>query len=119
MFGFEESSKHTNYKDDYINKKADAVQPVNQKKVNVDLGDSLTDFATSYNRAFEGGQGGRPEKVNNNNRASNLTLGYDNSNYLTSQGATHNQKPVESYKQVSRTYGDNILLGDNQLAFDS
>ena len=84
----------------------------------MDLGDSLTDFTSSYNRAYEGGQGGRPEMVNTNTRQSNLTLGYDGDHYQTSQGASHNSKPVQPFKHIGRSYGDNIVLGDSHGGYE-
>ena len=56
--------------------------------------------------------------VNTNTRQSNLTLGYDADHYQTSQGTSHNSKPVQAFKHIGRNYGDNIVLGDSHGGYD-
>lgn len=53
MFGYEDPGYNTNYKDDYDKKKANYVRqkPVmDAREPHINLGDSLTDFTTTYNQ---------------------------------------------------------------------
>jgi len=93
-------------------------EKVNQKIVNVDLGDSLTDFTTSYKRTYDGAQGVRPEKVNSNS-GPNLILGYDQHHYTTSNAASHNLKPITNNQAPVRNYGTNITLGGDHNHYHS
>ena len=69
MLGFDGTNRQTNYKDDFFGKEGDRGQQVNQKIVHIELGDSLTDFTSSYKRTFEGAQApSQNTKVDNNIR---------------------------------------------------
>ena len=87
--------------------------------ISVDLGDALSDFTTSYNKAFEGNQGERPERVNNNISGTHLVLGYDNNQFITSNAASHNAKPILPAPANTRSYGTNISLGSDEGQFHS
>lgn len=54
VLGFNGGENKTNYKEDFLTKNGDRGEQVNQKIVHVELGDSLTDFTTSYKRNFDG-----------------------------------------------------------------
>jgi len=82
------------------------------------LGDTLTDFTTSYHKAHDGTQGGWREKINSNS-GNNVILGYDPNQYATSSVAAHNYKPISTSKGPTRNYETNILLGADNTQFNS
>jgi hypothetical protein len=57
VFGYDKSNDAygTNYKDEFNKKEntTNRVKPGDLKKNNIDFGDSLTDFATTYNRVYD------------------------------------------------------------------
>lgn len=83
----------------------------------MDLGDTLTDFTTSYNKAFDGTQGARTQPYQNPN--SNLVFGYDQGQFVTSNAASHNIKPISNSKGPGRSYQTNISLGTDGGQFNS
>lgn len=120
MLGFGGVPAATNYKDDFTHKTQSRPQPVNQRIISVELGDALTDFTTSYNRAHDGSQGERVQRnPNNNTAATNLVLGYDSNPFLTTNAVTHNPKPIPSASGAARSYATNISLGSDQGNFHS
>lgn len=84
------------------------------------MGDTLSDFTTSYHKAYDGTQGNRREKINSNS-GNNVVLGYDPNMYATSSAASHNSKPMLTNKGPVRNYETNILLGadNNQFASEN
>lgn len=60
MLGFGTEQQVTNYKDEFTQKQQERNKPVDQRIISVDLGDSLTDFTTTYHKAYDGSQGERP-----------------------------------------------------------
>lgn len=87
VLGFDGGKGSTNYREEFPAKEADRGKQVNQRIVSVDLGDSLTNFATSYNSAYDGTQAPRTEKIDNNSGPTNLILGYDKGAFITSNQA--------------------------------
>lgn len=119
MFGFGNNAQGTNYKDEFVQKQQERSKPVDQRIISVDLGDTLTDFTTSYNKAYDGTQGERAEKASNAVSNTHLVLGYDHNHFLTSNAASHNLKPITSNHPKGRSYGTNINLGTDQTNFHS
>jgi hypothetical protein len=119
VLGFGVGQQGTNYKDEFTQKQQEHNKPINQRIISVDLGDALTDFTTSYNKAYDGTQGERAERANNNIAGTHLVLGYDNNKFLTSNAATHNIKPILPVSANSRSYATNISLGTDQGQFHS
>ncbi len=119
VLGFGGPQQGTNYKDEFVTKQQERSRPINQRVISVDLGDTLTDFTTSYNKAYEGTQGERAERASNNNTGGNLVLGYDNNHFLTSNAATHNIKPILPSVANTRSYGTNINLGSDSGHYSS
>ncbi len=56
VLGFEPAKTNTNYRDEFALKEGERGKPVNQRIVSVQLGDTLSDFTTSYNKAYDGTQ---------------------------------------------------------------
>lgn len=79
--------------------------------MHIELGDSLTDFTTSYKKTYDGAQAAKNDKVDNNVRESNLVFGYGNTAYQTSNNAAHNAKPIAVNRAAERNYGTNVILG--------
>jgi hypothetical protein len=102
-----------------VQKQQERSKPVNQRIISVDLGDTLTDFTTSYNKAYDGTQGDRPEKANTNIGNTHLVLGYDQGQFVTSNAAIHNAKPLNASTGKGRSYVTNINLGSDQGHFHS
>jgi hypothetical protein len=119
VLGFGGAQQATNYKEEFTAKQQERSKPINQRVISVDLGDTLTDFTTSYKRAHDGTQGERAERANNNIAGTHLVLGYDNNKFLTSNAATHNAKPLLPAPANTRSYGTNISLGTDQGQFAS
>jgi len=46
-----------------------------------------------------------------------MILGSDKQNYTTSNAASYYQKPIASNQGNTRSYGTNILLGQDNSAF--
>lgn len=93
--------------------------PLDQKKRNIEFGDSLTDFTTTYNQVFDSKQ---PEKNILNAppmRRTNLILGNDAGNYVTQSSAAYQPVPVKKYEAVKGNNGSNINLGHDHIAFAS
>lgn len=55
VFGYDGSLFDTNYKDGYLKKTGinERPKPVSQREPHISLGDSLTDFATTYNQTHD------------------------------------------------------------------
>ncbi len=119
MFGFGNNPQGTNYKDEFVQKHQERSKPVDQRIISVDLGDTLTDFTTSYNKAYDGTQGEKAEKAGNSVSNTHLVLGYDQNNFVTSNAAIHNIKPISSNNGKGRSYVTNINLGNDQPHFHS
>ena len=97
-----------------MKKEGDRGQQVNQKIVHIELGDSLTDFTSSYKRTFDGAQGQQNDgKVDNNIRQSNLVFGFGGNGYQTSSNSAHNSKPISTTKGQERSYVGNVLMGSD------
>lgn len=117
VLGFGDKQPLTNYREEYSQKAAEKVKQVNQRVVNVDLGDTLTDFTTSYHKAYDGSQGGRPDRLTA--APASIVLGYDPNAYTTSNAASHNAKALPNSKAPARNYGTNIVLGGDGPHFHS
>ena len=87
VFGYDGSNYGTNYNDDYLKKNSGhqgPAKPINQKEPHICLGDSLTDFTTTYNKIHDAKEASRPEpKDPQLIRKSNMILGNDASNFQT------------------------------------
>ena len=87
VFGYENDSAYkTNYKEEFDKKESNhnRVKPGDLKKNNIDFGDTLTDFTTTYARVFE--TKNAPLQLNNKNtpqdgRKSHLMLGNDQATF--------------------------------------
>lgn len=52
ILGFGNNQHQTNYQNDFAGGQTDRAKQVNQRLVSIELGDTLTDFTTSYNGTF-------------------------------------------------------------------
>jgi hypothetical protein len=111
VLGFDGGKGITNYRDEFPAKEADRGKQVNQRIVSVDLGDTLTNFATSYNSSYDGAQAPRTEKIDNNSGPTNLILGYDKGAFVTSSQAELGPKAISANNRVQRSYEGNVVFG--------
>lgn len=86
VFGYDDEEKYkTNYKDEFDQKVSNTnrVKPSDVKKANIDFGDSLTDFTTTYAQIYDKktplGQNNSSGKVEA--RRSHITLGNDKTSF--------------------------------------
>lgn len=68
VLGFDHEQTKTNYQQDFVKGEGDRGKQINQRVVNIDFGDSLTDFTSTYKKVFEGAQAPPTEKIDNNIR---------------------------------------------------
>ena len=86
--------------------------PVNQREPHINLGDSLTQFTTTYNQTHDHKEGERANPGDPNMiRKSNMILGNDRSNFETQNNATYTQKPIQNYHSSQRSNISSISLG--------
>lgn len=83
------------------------------------MGDTLTDFTTSYKKTYDGAQVPRTEKIDNNTGKTNLVLGYDQPAFTTTHSTSHAPKPLTNNKNVQRNYGTNVVFGGDSGNFHS
>lgn len=96
------------------------------KKNNIEFGDSLTDFTTTYGKVYDNKSG--PLQQNNGNikidkndgRKSNLMLGNDRLAYETQNGAVYRNNLITSNHHVHKeSNSSNINLGSDGVNYAS
>ena len=119
VLGFDPNSNQTNYKDEFIKKATDKAEKVDQRVVSVELGDTLTDFTTSYKNTYTGTQAPPTQQANSGLGKNNLVLGYDSNPYVTSSQQYLDHKNIAATKALPRNYHNNISLGSDPVPYQS
>lgn len=95
------------------------MKPIDQRKTNVDFGDALSNFTTTYKYQYDAKQVDPQRKAADTSHASNLMFGNNSPEYVTSHGESYVPIVAPVQQAGKRNYLNNIEFGTGDNGYIS